>query len=174
MLQLSPPSLQLRSGPSVSSCLHRSRRAQADHSSPHQYGECNQYDGQCKCPAGWGGIDCLTPRSSHLPRFPSSLRTHAPALLPHSVRLSGRRIGAPSTQGRRTLRVRRGLGRSQLQQFVPSPSPLVMLSIVSFRRRGSSIKPSADLSFRSSDSLQDRRRLCWLPDPGVGLLCWRT
>ncbi|KAG5731247.1 hypothetical protein E4T56_gene9016, partial [Termitomyces sp. T112] len=26
-----------------------------------QYGECNQYDGQCKCPPGWGGIDCLVP-----------------------------------------------------------------------------------------------------------------
>jgi hypothetical protein len=29
-----------------------------------QYGECNEYDGQCKCPAGWGGIDCLIPRTS--------------------------------------------------------------------------------------------------------------
>lgn len=27
-----------------------------------QYAECNQYDGQCKCPPGWAGIDCLTPR----------------------------------------------------------------------------------------------------------------
>ena len=27
-----------------------------------QYGECNPYDGQCKCPPGWGGIDCLVPR----------------------------------------------------------------------------------------------------------------
>ncbi|EJU04900.1 hypothetical protein DACRYDRAFT_114221 [Dacryopinax primogenitus] len=26
-----------------------------------QYGECSDYDGQCKCPPGWGGIDCLTP-----------------------------------------------------------------------------------------------------------------
>ena len=27
-----------------------------------QYGECSEYDGQCKCPSGWAGIDCLTPR----------------------------------------------------------------------------------------------------------------
>jgi hypothetical protein len=27
-----------------------------------QFGECNAFDGQCHCPDGWGGIDCLTPR----------------------------------------------------------------------------------------------------------------
>lgn len=27
-----------------------------------KFGECNGYDGQCHCPDGWGGIDCLTPR----------------------------------------------------------------------------------------------------------------
>jgi len=27
-----------------------------------QFAECSPYDGQCKCPPGWGGIDCLTPR----------------------------------------------------------------------------------------------------------------
>ncbi|KAF8339814.1 uncharacterized protein EI90DRAFT_2967001 [Cantharellus anzutake] len=26
-----------------------------------QYGECNPYDGQCRCPPGFGGIDCMTP-----------------------------------------------------------------------------------------------------------------
>ncbi|KAF9507174.1 hypothetical protein BS47DRAFT_1373972 [Hydnum rufescens UP504] len=26
------------------------------------FGECNLYDGQCKCPPGFGGIDCLTPQ----------------------------------------------------------------------------------------------------------------
>ncbi|KAG8905256.1 hypothetical protein FRB99_000371 [Tulasnella sp. 403] len=26
-----------------------------------QYGECNPYDGQCHCPPGFGGQDCLTP-----------------------------------------------------------------------------------------------------------------
>ncbi|KAJ7759367.1 hypothetical protein DFH07DRAFT_1023671 [Mycena maculata] len=31
-----------------------------------QYGECNEYDGQCKCPAGWGGIDCLVPQCDSL------------------------------------------------------------------------------------------------------------
>ncbi|KAG5731018.1 putative ATP-dependent permease, partial [Termitomyces sp. T112] len=31
-----------------------------------QYGECNQYDGQCKCPPGWGGIDCLVPQCDSL------------------------------------------------------------------------------------------------------------
>ena len=28
------------------------------------FGECSHYDGQCKCPPGWAGIDCLTPRTS--------------------------------------------------------------------------------------------------------------
>ncbi|KAF8577787.1 hypothetical protein K439DRAFT_1655013 [Ramaria rubella] len=31
-----------------------------------QFGECNPYDGQCKCPAGWGGIDCLSPQCGSL------------------------------------------------------------------------------------------------------------
>ncbi|KAJ7025747.1 hypothetical protein C8F04DRAFT_1046190 [Mycena alexandri] len=31
-----------------------------------QYGECNEYTGQCKCPAGWGGIDCLVPQCDSL------------------------------------------------------------------------------------------------------------
>ncbi|TXT13418.1 hypothetical protein VHUM_00785 [Vanrija humicola] len=26
-----------------------------------QFGDCNQYDGQCRCPPGFGGQDCLTP-----------------------------------------------------------------------------------------------------------------
>ncbi|KAI0313645.1 hypothetical protein OF83DRAFT_1065122, partial [Amylostereum chailletii] len=31
-----------------------------------QYGECNDYNGQCNCPPGWGGIDCLTPQCDSL------------------------------------------------------------------------------------------------------------
>jgi hypothetical protein len=34
-----------------------------------QYGECDPYNGQCNCPPGWGGIDCLTPRKCHYPSF---------------------------------------------------------------------------------------------------------
>ncbi|KAH7097388.1 hypothetical protein BKA62DRAFT_716527 [Auriculariales sp. MPI-PUGE-AT-0066] len=31
-----------------------------------QFAECNRYDGQCKCPDGWGGIDCLVPQCDSL------------------------------------------------------------------------------------------------------------
>ncbi|EJD49551.1 hypothetical protein AURDEDRAFT_112425 [Auricularia subglabra TFB-10046 SS5] len=31
-----------------------------------QYAECSQFDGQCKCPEGWGGIDCLAPQCGSL------------------------------------------------------------------------------------------------------------
>ncbi|TDL25520.1 hypothetical protein BD410DRAFT_784517 [Rickenella mellea] len=31
-----------------------------------QYGECDTYNGQCKCPPGWGGIDCLIPQCDSL------------------------------------------------------------------------------------------------------------
>ncbi|KAJ3835049.1 hypothetical protein EV361DRAFT_798215 [Lentinula raphanica] len=31
-----------------------------------QYGDCDPYDGQCKCPPGWSGIDCLTPQCGSL------------------------------------------------------------------------------------------------------------
>ncbi|KIK89135.1 hypothetical protein PAXRUDRAFT_831789 [Paxillus rubicundulus Ve08.2h10] len=31
-----------------------------------QFGHCNEFDGQCKCPPGWGGIDCLTPQCDSL------------------------------------------------------------------------------------------------------------
>ncbi|KAI0733596.1 hypothetical protein C8Q72DRAFT_812041 [Fomitopsis betulina] len=31
-----------------------------------QFGECSAYDGQCKCPPGWAGIDCLTPQCESL------------------------------------------------------------------------------------------------------------
>ncbi|KAF9470982.1 hypothetical protein BDN70DRAFT_979473 [Pholiota conissans] len=31
-----------------------------------QFAECNKYDGQCKCPLGWAGIDCLEPQCDSL------------------------------------------------------------------------------------------------------------
>ncbi|KZT23139.1 hypothetical protein NEOLEDRAFT_1096591 [Neolentinus lepideus HHB14362 ss-1] len=31
-----------------------------------QYGQCDEYNGQCQCPPGWGGIDCLTPQCDSL------------------------------------------------------------------------------------------------------------
>ncbi|KAF9555143.1 hypothetical protein CPC08DRAFT_744300 [Agrocybe pediades] len=31
-----------------------------------QFAECNAYDGQCKCPPGWAGVDCLTPQCGSL------------------------------------------------------------------------------------------------------------
>ncbi|KAH9847646.1 hypothetical protein C2E23DRAFT_847481 [Lenzites betulinus] len=30
------------------------------------FGDCSQFDGQCKCPPGWAGIDCLTPQCDSL------------------------------------------------------------------------------------------------------------
>ncbi|KAG1821574.1 uncharacterized protein BJ212DRAFT_1332107 [Suillus subaureus] len=31
-----------------------------------QFGHCDEYNGQCKCPPGWGGIDCLLPQCGSL------------------------------------------------------------------------------------------------------------
>ena len=31
-----------------------------------QYGTCDEYNGQCQCPPGWGGIDCLVPQCDSL------------------------------------------------------------------------------------------------------------
>ncbi|KZP09735.1 hypothetical protein FIBSPDRAFT_911906 [Athelia psychrophila] len=31
-----------------------------------QYGDCDPYNGQCNCPPGWGGIDCLVPQCDSL------------------------------------------------------------------------------------------------------------
>lgn len=36
----------------------------SDQRRPVKYAECSQFDGQCKCPEGWSGVDCLTPRTS--------------------------------------------------------------------------------------------------------------
>lgn len=29
-----------------------------------QYADCNTFNGQCSCPAGFGGVDCIEPRMS--------------------------------------------------------------------------------------------------------------
>lgn len=35
-----------------------------------QYAECNSFNGQCSCPDGFGGVDCIEPRTyTHIPRF---------------------------------------------------------------------------------------------------------
>ncbi|KAI0955797.1 hypothetical protein AcV7_006368 [Taiwanofungus camphoratus] len=39
---------------------------QLDAFSCGHFGECSNYDGQCKCPPGWAGIDCLTPQCDSL------------------------------------------------------------------------------------------------------------
>ncbi|KZT01551.1 uncharacterized protein LAESUDRAFT_752603 [Laetiporus sulphureus 93-53] len=39
---------------------------QLDAFSCGHFGECSTYDGQCKCPPGWAGIDCLTPQCDSL------------------------------------------------------------------------------------------------------------
>ncbi|KAF5349768.1 hypothetical protein D9758_010179 [Tetrapyrgos nigripes] len=31
-----------------------------------QFAECDEYNGQCRCPPGWSGIDCLTPQCDSL------------------------------------------------------------------------------------------------------------
>lgn len=35
-------------------------------------GDCNPYDGQCRCPPGFGGQDCLTPSESGRAVYPRS------------------------------------------------------------------------------------------------------
>jgi len=48
-----------------------------------QFAQCNQYDGQCKCPPGWSGIDCLTPRmwlKAHSQVFALTLNTECDSL----------------------------------------------------------------------------------------------
>ncbi|KAI0342609.1 hypothetical protein BDW22DRAFT_1357055 [Trametopsis cervina] len=39
---------------------------QLDQYSCGHFGECSRYDGQCKCPPGWAGVDCLTPQCDSL------------------------------------------------------------------------------------------------------------
>lgn len=73
-------------------------------------GECNPYDGQCRCPPGFGGQDCLTPRMSPPRVFPVRWLNQSISLR----RALGRRRALPSAQ-RRTMRVQRRMGRNQLQ-----------------------------------------------------------
>ncbi|KAI0775145.1 hypothetical protein BD413DRAFT_294544 [Trametes elegans] len=39
---------------------------QLDAFSCGNFGDCSKFDGQCKCPPGWAGIDCLTPQCDSL------------------------------------------------------------------------------------------------------------
>ncbi|KAF8196368.1 hypothetical protein K438DRAFT_1968080 [Mycena galopus ATCC 62051] len=88
LLRFLPPSLLalLLSAPVIASRRHTntswnspglSRNAALENFPPYfncqlprfacgQYGECNEDDGQCKCPSGWGGIDCLVPQCDSL------------------------------------------------------------------------------------------------------------
>lgn len=34
-----------------------------------QYADCNSFNGQCSCPDGFGGVDCIEPRTSYLYTF---------------------------------------------------------------------------------------------------------
>lgn len=38
-----------------------------------QYADCNTFNGQCTCPAGFGGVDCIEPRTSPDRHKPSCL-----------------------------------------------------------------------------------------------------
>ncbi|CAK7269542.1 FAD-dependent urate hydroxylase [Sporothrix epigloea] len=45
-----------------------------------QFAECNSYDGTCKCPPGWAGIDCLEPLCGSLANGPDRpIRGDAPS-----------------------------------------------------------------------------------------------
>jgi hypothetical protein len=78
-----------------------------------QYSPCNQYNGKCSCPPGYGGDDCLQPgthQEIYITRCNYVVRR---ANLP-SMRLFSRRKGSTNAN-RKSMRLRRRLGWNKLQ-----------------------------------------------------------
>ncbi|OCH89695.1 hypothetical protein OBBRIDRAFT_756218 [Obba rivulosa] len=59
---LSPAGMQFAKPSECPPCFN----CQLDAFTCGNFGDCSAYDGQCKCPPGWAGIDCLTPQCDSL------------------------------------------------------------------------------------------------------------